>query len=75
MALFSHLCVNLRDFLCGVPKSTPPRNPLISLTLLKPGTRPEGVGLSPGTGRRKLLIYELETSVSTIWNVPNQVGS
>jgi hypothetical protein len=35
MALFGNLCVNLRDFLCGVPKSTPPRKPLISLTLQK----------------------------------------
>jgi len=35
MALFCNLCVNLRDFLCDVPKSTPPRNLLISLTLQK----------------------------------------
>jgi hypothetical protein len=33
---------------------------------VKPGTRPEGVGLSPGKGRRNLLIYELETPVSVI---------
>ncbi|MFA9614578.1 MAG: hypothetical protein ACERK9_11590, partial [Deltaproteobacteria bacterium] len=46
--------------------STPPRNPLIFLTLLKPGTRPEGVGLSPRRGRRKLLIYGLEIPTSVI---------
>jgi len=78
MALFRNLCVNLRDFWCGVLQyayaqsldlTHPhfcgialtgsltavqfPYSAELSLTLRKPGTRPEGVGLSPGTGRRK----------------------
>ena len=35
MAIFRNLCVNLRNYLCGVQLCTPPRNPLVSLTLRK----------------------------------------
>jgi hypothetical protein len=33
--LFRNLGVDLQDYLCGVPSGTPPRNPLIALTLRK----------------------------------------
>lgn len=33
--IFSNLCVRLRNRLCDVLHSTPPRNPFPSLTLLK----------------------------------------
>ena len=81
MALFRNLCVNQRDFLCGVHQyasaqsldfldltetGNPPRRGGTESPqgTKKLGTRPGGVGLSPRRGRRKLLIYKLETVTS-----------
>ncbi len=70
MALFSASGGSICGTSGAAYLSTPPRNPQISLTLQELGTRPEGVGPSPGTRRSKLLIYELETPASVIRSFP-----